>query len=81
MGHFRTYHNKKDDDKHEQERVYDGNGTGASLQQSLQAGYRRTHEVSEEDCEKEGDKSCASDVEKSEPQRKQEQRDQNPSRA
>ncbi len=78
--HLGTDDHKEHDDQRKQERVDHCNGAAAALEHLLQVIYQRAHQVGEEDGEQEGDQGGAGDVEKAQPQREQQHRDNDPRR-
>ena len=75
-----AHQHEEDNNERKQERVDDGNGAAASLEYALQLRYQWTHQVCEEDCEKEGDQRRAGDIQEPQYEREQQHRDQNPCR-
>jgi hypothetical protein len=80
-GYLGADHHKKHHDQYNQQTVDYGDGTYSAAQQDFEPIHQGAHQVGKEDGEQEGNQSCAGHVEKAQPQRKQQHRDQNPRRA
>ncbi len=79
--HLRTHRHKEHDDQHEQQDVDHGDGPSAPAQDFFQPVHQRAHQVGEEDGEQKGDQGGPGHVEKPQPQREQQHRDQSPRRS
>ena len=71
---------KNSHDQAQQQQIDHGDGAAAPVQNFFQVRNQRAHQVGKEDGEQKRHQSLPRDVEKSQPQRKQQHRDQNPRR-
>src|SRR5580658_2533726 len=77
----RSHGNDKQHHNPQQQQVNYGDRPAPPPQQLFQVRHQRTHQVGKEDGKEEGDQRAPGDVEKPQPQRKQQHRDQNPRRS